>query len=177
MKKVLIGLISVLFAGICFAENYLDVEGNQHDRIWKEMRDNQHKLAVGGTLTNGLTVAQTLTTSNLVTVGTVTLTGSLSASGKVTSYSRATATGPSTTGYMIEQGTFSGQAQLAATTVTQAFTVAFTDKPYVSVINTNSSAYITNSAAPLVTVSNFLYTPYAGTGVVYNWLAIGTKSN
>jgi hypothetical protein len=61
MKKLIIGIVFALFVGSAIAEDILDVSGNQHDRIWVEMKDNWHKLATGGTLTNGLTVTGTLT--------------------------------------------------------------------------------------------------------------------
>jgi len=129
-------------------------------------------------LTNGLTIAGTLTTSNLTTVGTVTLTGGINASGKVTSYARAVATGASTTGYMVQNGTFSGSAQLDATTVTQTFATVFDGKPFVVVVNSNSNTYITNTVAAIVSSNQFTYTPNpAGTGTVFTWFAAGAKLN
>lgn len=162
MKKVLIGLISLLFAGICFADSYLDVEGNQHDRIWKEMRDNQHKLAVGGTLTNGLTVALGLTVSS----------GTLAGDAGVTSMGRATVTSMATT-KKVADATIGAYAA-TATTLTNTFAASYTGTPMGFIVTDAYNGPCTNAAT---WASNKVTCVMGVTGVTYSVFSFGPKSD
>lgn len=159
MKRVLIGLVCLTFATISFAGSILDVSGNEHDRIWIEMKNNWHELATGGTLTNGLTVTGTI-------AGTT-----VTASSSMTLKSRAVPTGSSTDIYVIEAGACSSAVQLNSTTVTQTFSTSFTTAPTVVITDANGGTNAVTSATNQFTVL------YGATNITCNYIAIGKKTN
>lgn len=171
MKKVLIGLFCLLFAVYANAGNILDVEGNQHDRIWKEMRDNWHNIAVGGTLTNGLTISVgnlTMTTGNITATA-----GSINATaGVLTSYGYTAdvSSNKSTFVYMTQSGTFTPASGGAATTLTNTFVTSYIESP--AVFMTQHNITQTNLT---ITVSSNKFTVTGGDGWQTNasWMARG----
>jgi hypothetical protein len=169
MKKVLIGLICLTFATISFAGNVSDVLGNEHDRIWLEMRDNWHNLAVGGTLTNTLTVSKGIT----VTAGGLTVTaGTLAGDAGVTSMGRAVVTSMGTT-KKVADATIAAYSALA-TTITNTFAASYTGTPTGFVITDAYTGVCTN----VVTwASNNVTIVMGATGITYSVFSIGPKSN
>ncbi len=166
MKKVLIGLISLLFVTVCFAGDITDVLGNQHDRIWKEMRDNWHNLATGGTLTNGLTISVgdlSVTTGDIDAVA-----GVISSYG----YNSMVSSNKSTAVYMTQAGTLSPATGggAGATTVTNTFAIPYIEAPAVTI--TQYELLGTNMT---IVVSSNKFTVIGGDGWKTNggWVAVG----
>jgi hypothetical protein len=169
MKKVLIGILTVMFAGIVSAGSILDVSGNEHDRIWKEMRDNWHNLATGGSITNGLTIAAGGLT---VTAGGISATAGdiAAAAGKVTSYTYpATVSGSNLVNVMMVQ-TGNGLWHGTWTTITQTFEKAYIATPVVtwSYVGVNATA----TGTPTVTIASNLFT-IASPVTNFSWIAVG----
>jgi len=168
MKKVLIGIISTVVAGVVMASDFVDVVGNQHDRVWKEMQSDISILANGGTLTNGLTVSGT------TALETVTVSGGMSTTGSATSKGRATVTSASTSDTMVQGYTCNSAAQLNATSITQAFSTVFTTVPAVTFSGPTNELDLAITA---LTTNSVTIGTLSASNATIRVIAVGLKSN
>lgn len=135
------------------------------------------QIVVYGTSSDS-TFAGGVTIAGTAGLGAVTA-SSVSSSGKVTSYARATATAPSTSGYMIEYGTTvsTNLVESATRLYTQAFTTAFSAAPVViaSYVTNASGLPFTGCVIQAVSPGTNFVISLAHTTV--NWIAVGPKTN